>query len=185
MTPPPSPLRFTDLTAAPPGTLASLLRQAYAHLLRSDPSRWEPERAGWERFDREACIHPAVGRCVFLSWHHATLIGLGSFDPRGAPQAGRVGHHCILPAHQEHGFGRLQFNEVERRLLERGCTRLLVDTLDLTFFAPAQRLYRSAGFRLIGQSSWESHPAVTQLHFEKDCATASSRRSLLPHEPAP
>jgi GNAT superfamily N-acetyltransferase len=178
MTPP--SLRFTDLTAAPPGTLANLLRQAYAYLLRSDPSRWEPQRASWETFDHEACVNPAVRRCVFLSWHRSTLVGLGSFDPRGAPQAGQVGHHCILPEHQGRGFGRLQLDEIERRLATEGCTRIHVSTLDLTFFAPAQRLYLSTGFRLVGQSPWEARPTVARLLFEKDAATPPMPPAIAP-----
>ncbi|ACB75145.1 GNAT family N-acetyltransferase [Opitutus terrae] len=160
-------LRFTEIVHAPEGSLASLLRLAYGPLITRNSSRWAPELAAWADFDRVAFRTPEVGRCVFLSWQHETLVGFGSFDPRAAPASARIGHHCVVPDRQHRGLGTLQLQEILRRL--RGVGVIAVDafTLDLPFFAPACHLYAKAGFGIVERTPWTRDATVQRLHFRK------------------
>ncbi|WP_158277631.1 hypothetical protein [Opitutus sp. ER46] len=92
-------------------------------------------------------------------------MGFGSFDPRAAPQSARIGHNCIRPAYQGLGYGRLQLQEILLRLVERKVAEIHVSTLALPFFAPAQRMYSSGGFRLVQRTPWARDPSVEMLHF--------------------
>lgn len=136
-------------------------------MITADPARWEPETQAWAAFDRQAFSTAAIGRCVFLSWRDDALVGFGSFDPREAPTRVRIGHHCILPPYQHIGFGRVQFDELLRRLQTFAPHVVDAFTLDLPFFAPARRLYVAAGFTLIERSAWSKNAAVARLHYRK------------------
>lgn len=160
-------LRFTEVVHVPEGSLAALLRLAYAPLIISDAARWAPELAAWADFDRAAFRIPEVGRCVFLSWQRETLVGFGSFDPRGAPSAARIGHHCVVPGFQHRGFGAQQLEEILRRLRGLGVAAIDAFTLDLPFFAPACRLYAKAGFRILARTAWTQDATVERLHFQR------------------
>ena len=121
-------LRFSDIRQAPAGTLVALLSEAYAPLLSLAGDSGRGEMAKWQEFDDLAYSSSVVGRCVFLSWSDDTIAGFGSFDPRGAPQFGTVGHHCVLPSFQRKGFGRLQLQEIVDRLASSrrlNCVHLL------------------------------------------------------------
>jgi GNAT superfamily N-acetyltransferase len=166
-------LRFTGIDRAGEGVLVSLLRQAYASLLLTDGSRWPREGKAWGAFDHVAFTSAEVGRCVFLTWHGDSLVGFGSFDPRGAPRSARVGHNCIVPAFQGRGFGGLQLQEIMRRLHELAIIDAEAFTLDLPFFLPARRMYQSAGFRLLERTRWSADPDLEVLHFQKNGLTTT------------
>lgn len=152
-----------------------MLKQAYAPLLQCDRARWSCQPESWEKFDHEAHSIPAVGRCVFLTYDGADLVGFGSFDPRNIPAHGIVGHHCILPAYQGRGLGRSQLDEILKRLQGLGARNTHVSTLDIPFFAPARRLYESAGFHLSGHNPWPACPEFDQLHFQKEMPEISAQ----------
>lgn len=161
-------LRFVDLQLSQKGTLAALLRQAYAPLLSSNPDRWGRLQESWDAFDHEAYSSHDVGRCVFLTYCGDVLVGFGSFDPRGSPLSAKVGHHCILPPHQGCGFGHSQLDEILRRLYKLRAAVIHVSTLEIPFFEPARRLYQSTGFQLSGRTPWETNPDFDLLHFQKE-----------------
>jgi RimJ/RimL family protein N-acetyltransferase len=169
-------LRFSPIYERPPCTLADLLRQSYAPLLRDDPARWIPESARWHEFDQSAYSTPAIASCVFLTWREETLIGFGSFDPRGAPESARIGHNCIVPAAQRQGCGQKQLAEILRRLDALGVGAVDAVTLDLPFFTPAQRMYRSAGFQIVARARRSSDPSADQLHLRMAGRTSARRR---------
>ena len=100
-------LEFITPLDQKPGAIATLLRQAYAALVKSDPSLWEPEQANWEQYDCEVFGQPAsVGACIFLTRLDGRIVGFGSWDPRQRPCFGIVGHNCILPEFRGRGLGK-------------------------------------------------------------------------------
>ena len=140
-------LAFTQPSEHGRGIIADLLRKSYAGMASSDPLYWRGEEEEWAQFDRDAFENPeTVGKCVFVSMFEDTVVGLGSFDPRQAPECGIVGHNCILPEFRGRGFGKLQIEEICARLRTIGCKRAVVSTGDHPFFVPAQRMYISCGF---------------------------------------
>jgi GNAT superfamily N-acetyltransferase len=166
-------LRFTGVDRASEGILAALLRQAYASLLPTDGGRWQRQSKTWDAFDHAAFASADVGRCVFLTWHGDSIVGFGSFDPRSAPRSARVGHNCLVPAYQGRGFGRLQLQEIMRRLRELAIIDVEAFTLDLPFFLPARCMYQSAGFQLLERTRWSADPGLEVLHFRRNGLTAT------------
>jgi len=137
------------------GAIARLLRESYADILDAEPNPWESEARRWDEFDAEVFAHPdTVGACAFLSWFGEHLVGFASYDPRGRPAVGILGHNCILPALRHRGFGREQLREALRRLAGLGIRAARVTTCDHPFFAPARRMYEAVGFREV-RRSWD------------------------------
>jgi ribosomal protein S18 acetylase RimI-like enzyme len=78
-------------------------------------------------------------------------ISLMSWDPRGAPEQVEIGHNCIVPEFQGVGLGSAQLRETLERLAARSVRRVRATTGEHPFLAPAQRMYRSCGFREVGR----------------------------------
>ncbi len=160
-------LTFTPPHTENPGLIASLLKQSYASLLGSDPEHWTPEVAKWELFDREVFEHPdTVGSCVFLSRMGDRIVGFGSYDPRGKPEFGIVGHNCILPEFRNRGFGKGQVLEILRRFKASGIRKAVVTSNDYPFFLPARRMYVACGFRKTGRRPWDRDPSRALIEYE-------------------
>ncbi len=150
------------------GLIAEMLRQSYAELLTTEPACWLPEVAKWEQFDQEVFDHPdTVGACVFLSSLGARVVGFGSYDPRRAPEFGRVEHNCIIPEYRGRGLGKLQIREILRRLSARGIHTARVSTLSGAWHIPAQRMYVACGFREIRRRPWACDPHQTVIEYER------------------
>lgn len=148
---------FSPVSPTERGTLAALLTESYADLLRAEPAIWEPEKTQWERFDREVFENPdTVGRCVFLTRVGGNLVGFGSYDPRPGPAAGIVGHHCIRPPYRRRGYGKRQIEEILCRFRLLGIRAALVTTTEHPFFTPAQWTYVSCGFVEVSRFAGES-----------------------------
>jgi len=144
-------LAFAPPLKHKPGLILALLTQSYRPLLDSDPEHWQPQVTSWGEFDNAVFAEPdTVGVCVFVTCLVGKPIGFGSFEP-GDPTSGWVGHNCILPAHRGRGYGKLQLEEIVRRMRARGITEIRVTTCSHSFFAPALRMYRSAGFVEVGR----------------------------------
>jgi len=160
-------LRFTAPTVCPPGTIAGLLRESYALLIRIEPDPWQAEIPAWDQFDADVVAMPAsIGACTALSWVGEELVGLLSYDPRQAPDLGIIGHNCVLPKHRGQGHGRAQIEEVLRRLEERRIRTARVTTCQHPFFEPARRMYESVGFTEIGREEHASDPRKRVIHYE-------------------
>ena len=152
-----------------PGTIASLLKQAYAELVKRNPALWEPEQANWEKYDCDVFEQPeTVGACIFLTWFDGRLAGFGSWDPRQRLRFGIIGHNCILPEFQGRGLGKLQVHEIVRRFREMAIETAKVSTNDLPFFIPAQRMYESCGFREVRRIPWDRDPGQMIIEYEKE-----------------
>jgi GNAT superfamily N-acetyltransferase len=162
-------IRFTSLREQQPGIIASLLKRSYAELVAADPVLWSQEARNWEEFDQEVFQHPdTVGSCVFLTWAGGQLVGFGSYDPRGKPEYGVIGHNCILPEFRGKGLGKQQIQEILRRFQTIGIRTAKVSTNDHPFFVPAQRMYTASGFREVGRISWDRDPRLKLIEYEKE-----------------
>lgn len=161
-------LAFTPLCRHPKGTLASLLVRSYAEIVAAEPQYWGAERQNWEQFDREAFGSPdTVGACVFVTCLEREPIGLGSYDPRQAPELGLVGHNCVLPEFRGRGFGKRQVREILRRLRRKGMRRARVSTGEQPFFAPARKMYAACGFRETSRLRGRPDPRHGQIEYER------------------
>ncbi|MBZ0258503.1 GNAT family N-acetyltransferase [bacterium] len=137
-------ITFKPADAFPPGTIYSLLQSSYMGLPAS-PEETAYHRAQWRRTERLALNDADVAACVFITCIEKQPIGFGSFDPRG--KIGAVGQNAIHPDARGRGYGREQLREILRRLRMRGCTFARVKTGEHAFFAPAQKMYISLGFK--------------------------------------
>ena len=161
-------LEFTTLIEQKPGLIASLLKQSYLELIKSDPITWGPEQANWEQYDREVFEHPeSVGKCIFLTWLNDCIVGFGSWDPRQKPQLGIIGHNCVLPEFRGQGIGKCQINEILRRFQLLGIQTATVSTNEHPFFVPAQRMYAACGFREINRIPWKRDSRQNIIVYEK------------------
>ena len=161
-------LKFTLPHDQHPGVIASMLKRSYAELLESDQEHWGPEVPKWEQFDREVFDYPdTVGSCVFLSWSNTDqLVGFGSYDPRQKPEFGIVGHNCVLPEFRGRGFGKLQIQEILRRLRAKGIRCAKVSTNDHPAFIPAQRMYVACGFQETNRQPWANDASQKLIEYE-------------------
>jgi GNAT superfamily N-acetyltransferase len=140
-------LKFTSIFEFPSGALAAIIRDSYRSLTNTEPDFWREQQSKWNAFDHDAYAHPnTIGHCVFLTLVENEIVGLASFDPREAPQWGRIGQNCILPQFQRRGFGKLQIAEILRRFQERGIQTARVKSCEHPFFIAAQRLYQGCNF---------------------------------------
>ena len=172
-------LTFTSITQHKRGILASLLVRSYAAIPETDPQFWDEERSKWHRFDREAFDNPdTVGKCVFVTCLDGRPIGFGSFDPRPAPELGRIGHNCILPEFRGRGFGKNQIDEILRRLSRLGVRKAAVSTGDHPFFLPARKMYEACGFRETGWHMPDPNPGFGIIEYEREMQPFSGG----PHE---
>lgn len=128
----------------PPGTIDSLLQSSYMGLPVT-PEETAYHRAQWRRTERLSLEDDDVAACVFITCVEQQPIGFGSFDPRG--KIGAVGQNVIHPDVRGKGYGRDQLREILRRMQIRGCTFVRVKTGEHAFFAPAQAMYISCGFK--------------------------------------
>ncbi len=133
------------------GTLSAMLRESYAPLLDTLPAGIATDLCSqWDEYDESVVSEPdTVGASGFLTSLHGEPIGFGSWDPRGWPAIGRVGHNCIVPTHQRKGYGQLQLREIMRRLRAMGFGGIEVRTDEHPFFEPARRMYMRYGFKLM------------------------------------
>lgn len=160
-------LTFTTFSRHEPGTVFSLLSQSYAAYLERDPLAAETWPAGWQAYDRDVFGLPdTVGTCGFITCLKDRAIGFASWDPRGFPEVGIIGHNCILPAFQGNGYGKTQIHHVLAILQERGFKRARVTTGEHAFFAPAQRMYQACGFHEIQCGGGDPRSAFRTIDYE-------------------
>ncbi len=162
-------LTFSPVCQHPAGTLALLLRQSYAEILRTDKEYWDGEQQNWNGFDREVFASPeTVGKCVFVTCLNAQAIGFASFDPRQRPALGIIGHNCILPEYRRRGFAKRQILETLERMRAMGIQRAIVSTSEHSFFLPARRMYLACGFREKQRRVGGPDPRYRMIEFERD-----------------
>ncbi len=168
-------VEFTTPLNQKRGTIASLLQQSYADLVKSAPSLWEPEQMNWEQYDHDVFGQPqTVGACIFLTLLDGHIVGFGSWDPRQRPRFGIVGHNCVLPEFRRRGLGKRQIHEILRRFREMAIETAIVSTHDHPFFVPAQRMYEACGFREVRRIPWHRDPGLSIIEYEKELGQGSS-----------
>ena len=165
-------VEFTTPLDEKRGIIASLLRLAYAELVKIDPALWESEQSRWTQYDDEVFGQPrTVGACVFLTRVDGRIVGFGSWDPRQEPRFGIIGHNCILPEFRGRGLGRQQIKEILRRFCEMRIETAKVSTRDHPFFVPAQRMYEACGFREVRRIPSGCDPRQKTIEYEKEIDT--------------
>jgi GNAT superfamily N-acetyltransferase len=160
-------LTFTPLAGSEPGTLLSLLTESHRDLTETYADRWAGQVETWAQFDKDVFQEPeSVGKCVFVTRLGGDIIGFGSYDPRGVPDSGTVGHNCILPEHRKKGYGSRQLEEIVRRLKTLGAGRVIATASEHPFFLPAREMYMSMGFAETGRSEGGPDPDFRLVHYE-------------------
>lgn len=162
-------LTFKPLADFSPGLLYRLLAEAYAQALTTlDSKNTKRYQANWRQTDQDAFNHPeTIGQCVFITCLDGQPIGFGSYDPRGCPEFGVVGHHCILPKYQGQGLGKAQLQHILALLKDRGCQKVKVTTTDNPFYLPAQKLYEKLGFSKVA-TRFDPDWSNNLFDYEKD-----------------
>jgi len=141
-------LTFSPPSDFPPGTVERLLNESYAGIQPAVPPKdWKKLIQHFSDFEQEVALHPEVARCTFISVDNGIAIGLGAYDPRQRPTLGIIGDNVILPSARGKGYGKLQLQEILRRLKEIGVQKVRVSTGDHPFFLSAQKNYQSVGFK--------------------------------------
>ena len=146
-------VRLSPLSACEPGLIVRMLVEAYAALLAELPTKKHEELlADWRLYDAAVHDEPdSVGSAGFITCLAGENIGFGSWDPRGWPDIGQIGHNCIRPSHRRQGHGKQQVEEILRFFRENGFLRARVRTDEHAFFAPARRMYTACGFSEVGR----------------------------------
>ncbi len=142
----PPKLVYEPIGKYKPGLIERLLAESFGGMAANEAER-EDCRRKWRRADQETFENPeTIGRCTFITKCNGEPIGIGSFDPRGAPEVGEIGINCILPTYRGRGFGKQQMEEILRRLAALGIRKAIVTTGEVAFFEAAQWMYLSCGF---------------------------------------
>ena len=161
-------IRFTSPLEYERGIIADLLKKTYREIVLSNPERWRQEEIKWNEFDKAIFEYPdSIGNCVFLSLLGKRIVGFGSYDPRGRPDFGIIGHNCILAEFRGKGYGRQQLLEILRRLQSLGIKSAKASTGSYAFFIPARRMYLSCGFLEVGRKPWDVDPSQDIIEYEK------------------
>ncbi|MET9294979.1 GNAT family N-acetyltransferase [Streptomyces sp. NPDC003077] len=103
------------------------------------------------------------------------LVAMGALRP-AADGAGEIKRMRVHPRWQGRGFGRLVLAHLERRAVELGYRRLVLDTTEGQHAALA--LYRRHGYRRIGEATvaeWACRPCSSRSGCEALDARHSSR----------
>ena len=163
---PETSLLFSPFVQHKQGTILSLLSQSYATYLALDSQAAQVWPADWAAYDREVfCFPDTVGACGFVTSLGAQAIGFASWDPRGFPDYGVIGHNCILPAFQGQGYGTVQIRRVLCILRARGFEQARVSTGEHPFFRPAQRMYEACSFCEVGRGHRDPRVSLRMVHY--------------------
>lgn len=159
-------LTFEPISIIEPGDLAKIIYTSYAHLVESDPERWNQEKSKWDDFDKQAFGVPAIGKCLFITCLNGKLIGLASYDPRQWPEVGIIGQNCILPEFRGHGYGVKQIEKILDIFKKNKVKKARVTTSEHPFFTSAQKMYKSLGFIETERELGGPDPKYKIINFE-------------------
>lgn len=168
-------MEFEPFGGCGPGVIADLLARCYEPLLQLLPAAKAAElRRDWTAYDEAVHGGPdTVGAAGFLTLVEGHVIGFASWDPRRWPEVGLIGHNCIVPEHQGHGFGGRQIEEILSRFGRIGFQRVEVRTDEHPFFTPARRMYERCGFVLVRRESGALFHGLDTLVYEQVTASAA------------
>jgi hypothetical protein len=156
-----------------PGTLLALLTDAYSRA----PEIVGRRKADWADFDAFVYDHLSVlDRCGFVTVEAGTPIGFMSWDPRNLPDSVEIGHNCIVRAHQGKGKGLTQLRIGIDRIGLQNPERIVVRTGAGDFFAPARKMYLTAGFQYRGTTRTNDGLIPETVEYELELAAAARGR---------
>jgi GNAT superfamily N-acetyltransferase len=138
---------FKSLLRCDKGLIFSILSRSYNELIMAIPSYKSSLVENWKSYEQEVYKNPStIGKCGFITLVDGNPVGFASWDPRGGPKVGLIGHNCILPDFRNKSFGKMQVKEIIRILREQKFHSIIVTTGEHEFFLPAQKMYESCGF---------------------------------------
>ena len=147
---------FKKLTDFPPGTLYSILADAYSFDERNKQI-WD---ADWKETDDFFCDNPGIAdQYSLVTCLDGEPIGFVTWDPRHRPEYVEIGHNGIREQYKGRGYGRMQLEEALRRIRQyEGLKRIIVCTNGNLI---ASRNYESAGFTLYDRKPNNTETAYT------------------------
>jgi len=162
-------LEFRPFQGFKRGLVAAILQESYAALLAQLPADKADELCrDWNEYDEGVHDEPdTVGASGFITQLDEATIGFGSWDPRGRPRIGCIGHNCILPAFRNCGYGRRQIDHILDLFRGRNFERAQVRTDEHPFFEPARRMYERCGFRFVKREPGTLSPGLDMLVYER------------------
>ena len=149
------------------GEIATLFRKSYQQLSKREGFEWEKFAKIFNQFDERVFSDEYVRRCTFISMVDGVPVGVGSFDPRGKPDYGDIGHNCIIPEYQGKGYGKQQIQEILNRI-KKGIKKARVSTGTDPFFSSARKMYEQCGFVQTRIFVSESYPYWEMIEYEID-----------------
>ena len=154
-------LTFQSVTGYKDGMILTMLSECYAKI-------WNDKLNGFfSKFDKDVFEYPdTVGACTFITYIDDEVVGLGSYDPRKAPELGVIGHNCVLPEFQGIGFGKMQIKEILRRFRLCNFIKATVCTGDTEFFEPARRMYEACGMHETKHCTKPTDLGWRMIHYE-------------------
>ena len=75
------------------------------------------------------------------------VVGYATMDLDFQRGVAMIGNNAVLPEHQGKGIGKAMQNEINRRMIESGFSKIKVSTLDND--VAAQKVYEKLGFEKI------------------------------------
>lgn len=171
-----SEISFHSVSVAPEGTIYELLHRSYHEWWQSIPSTQDQLINDWREFERFAysVTSQPAGRCFFLTLLRSSVVGLGSFDPRGLPEFAAVGQNCVDPNYRQRGIGSHQLRHIISLMQShesfQSSTEIRVLTGASVHFAPARAMYESVGFVEASRGRDEYGPNVTYILRESTCS---------------
>lgn len=172
-------LWFEPFSHHKPGLVFGMLTESYSALLRQLPGSKVGELLSqWEEYDNAVFSKPyKTGACGFFTVLDGEPVGFASWDPRRYPESGSLGHNCVLPRYQNHGYGTEQVREILGRFSLAGYEAALVRTDAHPFFAPAIRMYERCGFERIATYPGDLLEEYETVELKKDLSGSSYRPS--------
>jgi ribosomal protein S18 acetylase RimI-like enzyme len=158
-------IKYTPFRDHQPGLIFDLLMKSYESYLEMV----QIEKESWKKFDSSIFSNmDTIGKCGFVSCLEDKPIGFASWDPRNHPELVIIGHNCVLPEYRNRGFGRLQVLEMMKRFKDMEFKKAKVWTGSTPFFLPAQKMYKSCGFKEIRKIPHEKIPNFDVIYYEKE-----------------
>ncbi len=168
-------LWFAPFKQYRPGLVFQFLTESHSSLLRELPGAVVGELlAEWEGYDAAVFEEvDTVGSAGFVSVMEKDVVGFASWDPRGMPAVGAIGHNCILPQFRGRGFGEEQVREILRRFGQGGAVMARALTDEHPFYAPAVRMYERCGLQIVERLPGTFFEGYSTLAMEMDFPSRS------------
>lgn len=157
-------ITFVDASKFKRGFFFEAIKESYGDLISSGSENWKGEIDKWRQLDTTIFNNPdTIGKCVFVTKEDGIPVGFASYNPI----TGEVGQNCVLPKYRGRGLGRLQIKKVLEILKEKGLKKVIVTTSEHPFFSPAQKVYRSLGFKEVARREGGPEPKYKLIDYKK------------------